>query len=263
LLRTLWENGLAGAGAVALLLGLWLGAKAVGLLDRPKHWVRSTYLPPQDLLGFFAMPHFVVQYENLGNVPVAFSDFELVLPRFEKVAPDGSYTMHLGAEFFIDKRPTSTIGALQHIRAVDYRSNKVRLEPGEAHTDFFDLGAFVGNGDPPGPLEPAKLPTDFNPVLTFHDSFGSRYHCDAEGIHVGRWESPMLRDMRAAGASLKPDTTGLLSQRRLIRWFGWTKKATPARFDLEEPRLVRLFQRRSRTVGDDGSAISGAVEEIE
>ncbi len=78
--QQLWENAVAGAALVALALGVWISARTVGLLNRPKHWLRSTYLPPRDLVGFFATPHFMVEYENRGNVPIVFSDFMLCSP---------------------------------------------------------------------------------------------------------------------------------------------------------------------------------------
>ena len=82
-------------------------------------------------------------------VPVVFSDFVLVLPRLEGVIDgDGTFILHPGAELFIDKRPTSRMGNLQQWRMLDYRTNKVRLEPGDSHSDFFDLGAFLPNATP-------------------------------------------------------------------------------------------------------------------
>jgi hypothetical protein len=220
MLQSLWDNGVAGGTVVALALGKWISAKAVGLRDRPKHSISARYLPPADLLGFFTMPHFVVEYENQGNVPVTFSDFELLLPRFEEVSADGDYKMHLGAKLYIDKRPTSTVGAIQHLRAVDYRTNAVRLEPGESRSDFFDLSAFLDDADPNEPLPIVALPPQFEPVLTFRDSFGNRYHCDANGAHSGRYEAPMTTAMRAAGIKLS-DPNAVVTARRWIRWFGW------------------------------------------
>ncbi len=52
------------------------------------------------------MPHFVLEYRNTGNVPVTFSDFELVLPRHD-IIRDGQFVGHLGAELFIDKKKSS------------------------------------------------------------------------------------------------------------------------------------------------------------
>lgn len=176
MLRDLWDNGLAGAGAVALVLGVWIAAKSVGLLDRPKHSISARYLPPADLLGFFTMPHFVVEYENQGNVPVTFSDFELLLPRFEEVSTEGNYKMHLGAKLYIDKRPTSTVGAIQHLRGIDYRTNTVRLEPGESHSDFFDLGAFLEDADPKRAAADRRPSPNFEPVAS---------KCQARGPHLG------------------------------------------------------------------------------
>jgi hypothetical protein len=44
---------------------------------------------------------------------------------------------------YIDKRPTSTVAMMKMFKAVDFRTNKVRLELGDSHTDFFDPGAFL------------------------------------------------------------------------------------------------------------------------
>jgi hypothetical protein len=84
-LHQLWNNAVAGGAAVAIALGVWISARTLGLLNRPKYWLRGTYLKPRDLVGFFAMPHFLVEYENRGNVPVVFSDSVLALPRLEGV----------------------------------------------------------------------------------------------------------------------------------------------------------------------------------
>jgi hypothetical protein len=173
-----------------------------------------------DVAGFFTMPHFLVEYENLGNVPLTFSDFELVLPRFEKVSSTGDYKLQLGAELFIDKRPTARIGPIQHLRAIDYRTNTVRLEPGASYSDFFDLGAFVEGADPKQKFSTGKLPPDFEPVLTFRDSFANRYWVNAEGVHAGRYEAPMAAAIRAGGRTLRDPQT-VTSRRRLIRWLGW------------------------------------------
>ena len=73
MLESFWDNGVASAGAVAALaLGIWISPKAVGLLDRPKHELRAQYLP-KDLLGFLAMPHFIVEYETPSQEPANFS----------------------------------------------------------------------------------------------------------------------------------------------------------------------------------------------
>ncbi|MEX2647179.1 MAG: hypothetical protein WD249_13030 [Gaiellaceae bacterium] len=222
LLQQLWDNAVAGAAVVALALGIWLTAHNLGVLRRPKHWLRSTYLPPRDLVGFFAMPHFLVEYENRGNVPVVFSDFMLMLPRLEGVLDEsGEFVLHPGAELLIDKRPTTRVGGYQVLRKLDYRTNKVRLEPGEMHTDFFDLGAFFPDVEPgDSPWNQVSVPPDFHPVLSFHDNFGNRYYCDQDGVHRGDWEHPNLDALRAASGTTGYGT-GVETKRRWLRWFGW------------------------------------------
>jgi hypothetical protein len=136
------------------------------------------------------MPHFQLEYENRGNTPVAFSDFFLILPRIEgAIDSDGKFNFHQGAELLIDKRPTTRVGGYQLARAMDYRTNKVPLEPGEMHTDFFDFGAFFPNvTEGKSRWGSVHVPSDFQPILSFHDNFGNTYYCDDKGVHRGRWQ---------------------------------------------------------------------------
>src|SRR4051812_44826215 len=89
------------AGLISLFLTIWLGLRALGFLERPRYTLTSSYLPPHDEMGFGVMPHFVVEYSNAGNVPVTFSDFNLVMPRrlFDE---EDTYIDNLGAELFIE-----------------------------------------------------------------------------------------------------------------------------------------------------------------
>jgi hypothetical protein len=110
--KELWDNTVGGAAVVALLLGVWISARAVGLLNRPKHWLRSTYIPPRGLVGFFAMPHFMLEYENRGNMPVVFSDFMLMLPRIDGVVGgNGKFVLHRVRRFSLtnDRPPASAV----------------------------------------------------------------------------------------------------------------------------------------------------------
>ena len=102
------------AGLVALLLGVWLSLRTLGVLNRPRYEISAAYLP-RDEVGFGAMPHFVVEYRNTGNVPVTFSDFELALPRHDFIQGD-KLVGHLGAEL------SSTRGS----RRVSVRFNTCR-----------------------------------------------------------------------------------------------------------------------------------------
>jgi hypothetical protein len=223
LLKDAWDNAVAGAAVIALALGAWISVRTLGLLNRPKYWLRSTYLPPHDLVGFFAMPHFMVEYENRGNTPVTFSDFMLILPRIDGLIDGaGRFVLHPGAELLIDKRPTTRIAAFQSFSKIDYRTAKVRLEPQEMHTDYFDLGAFFPEAKSEASRwKDVKVPTDFHPVMSFHDNFGNSYYCDNDGLHEGRWEPPHLDALRAAGARIG-FSQGLQSRRRLLHWLGWT-----------------------------------------
>lgn len=174
----------------------------------------STYLPPQDLVGFPTMPHFVVTYRNLGNVAVTFSDFELRWPRLDgAIDANGEFRLTTGAELYIDKRLTSTIGGVQEYSKLDYRTDKRHLEPGERHTDFFDLGALLGWQDGASAVEPKHplrweqrtVPGDFHPVLTFSDSFGNDYYCDEVGVHFGEYTYPYAEAaVRALSAKRTP-----------------------------------------------------------
>jgi hypothetical protein len=221
ILQRLWDNAVAGGAAVAILLGLWLTARQIGLLNRPKHWVRVTYLPPRDAVGFFAMPHFLVEYENRGNVPIVFSDFILALPRLEGVIDEErGFVTHVGAELFIDKRPTSTIAGMQQFSAVDYRTDKVRLDPGDSHTDFFDLGAFLPDMQQGDRFRAENVPHDFSPIITFHDSFGNNLWADEDGVRSGLYEYPHDEEMLKV-VTRRP-AYGILSTRKAIRWLGWT-----------------------------------------
>jgi hypothetical protein len=71
---------------------------------------------------------------------VTFSDFELLLPR-KMFRNDDVYIYSSGAELFIDKRPSSRVAGLAQFEKVDYRTTELRLDPGDSHTDFFDLAA--------------------------------------------------------------------------------------------------------------------------
>jgi len=99
----------------------------------------------------------------------------------------GQFIAHPGADLFIDKRETTTVGGYQLLRKLDYRTNKVRLAPGDMHTDFFDLGAFLQDAVNPGPFAPKDpvLPSDFQPILSFHDNYGNNYYCNEDGVHRG------------------------------------------------------------------------------
>jgi hypothetical protein len=224
--QQLWDNAVALLAAAAVFAALWLSARQLGLLNRPKHWLRSTYLKPHDLIGFFAMPHFQLEYENRGNVPIVFSDFFLQLPRIEGVVDsDGTFVFHPGAELLIDKRPTTRIGGYQLARKLDYRTNKVRLEPGEMHTDYFDLGAFFPADEGTAPWATVSVPSDFQPILSFHDNFGNTYYCDETGVHRGRWVHPHEAALLEVASDLGLGQ-GLQTKRRLLRWFGWKEQTT-------------------------------------
>lgn len=226
LAHSLWDNAVGGAALVALALGVWISARTLGLLDRPKYWLRATYLPPRDAVGFFAMPHFIIEYENRGNVSVVFSDFFLLLPRLGgALDPNGNFIAHVGADLFIDKRPTSTIAGRQEYRAMDYRTNRVQLGQGDSHTDFFDLGAFLPGAEQADRFNTSHVPSDFSPVLTFHDSHGNIFYADAEGLHAGFYEYPYQAEILRVG-KLR-ESAGLLTWRRALKWFGWKQEKAP------------------------------------
>jgi hypothetical protein len=223
LAHDLWDNAVGGAAVVALALGVWISARTLGLLNRPKYWLRATYLPPRDAVGFFAMPHFLIEYENRGNVDAVFSDFMLMLPRLEGVidAKHG-FVLQVGAEVFIDKRPTTTFAGAQEYKAIDYRTHRVRLAPGDSHTDFFDLGAFLPGAEQSERFKSANVPSDFSPVLAFHDSYGNNFYADTEGLHPGVYQYPHESEMMKGGRRRR--SIGILSGRRWLRWLGWTQK---------------------------------------
>jgi hypothetical protein len=184
-------------GLIALGLGIWLSLRALGFFLTRKHSVSSTYLPHRDAIGFDAMPHFVLEYENLGDVPVVFSDFELMLPR--TMFRGDTFIDHPGATLLIDKRKSSTVGGIKEFSRIDYRTNKVRLQPSESHTDFFDLGAFLEDFDDADPLPTGRVPADFDPILQFRDSYGNEFYCDADGVHTGPYKHAELDKLLAKG----------------------------------------------------------------
>jgi hypothetical protein len=98
------------AGFVSLALAIWLSLRALGLLAKPKYRVSSAYVAPAPG-ATDAIPHFIVRYENTGNTPVTFSDFELLLPR-KMFRDDDVYVFSSGAELFIDKRRASRVAGL-------------------------------------------------------------------------------------------------------------------------------------------------------
>jgi hypothetical protein len=227
-LSAFWDNVQVGGSFVGVVLAIWIALRTLGMFDRPAFTVRSTWLSPTDpMLGTTTIPHFVVQYDNHGNAPVTFSDFEILLPRLKGVVgKDGSFVLHLGAELFIDKRPSSRVWGIQHLKGLDYRTNKVPLRPGASHTDFFDLGAFVEVNDAFGG-DQVRIPDDFEPVLQFRDSYGHWFHCDASGAHLGEYAYPHQRDLEAAGLRVQPASV-VKSKRRPIRWLGWSQTETKA-----------------------------------
>lgn len=162
------------------------------------------------------MPHFVVQYRNTGNVPVTFSDFELILPR-HAIFQDGQYVSTLGADFFLDKRKSSRVGSLQHIKSLDYRTNKVRLEAGESHTDYFDLGAFLPDLDTTKVMNTQGIPPGFDPILKFTDSWENEIVCDRWGVADGPWKHTDWDKLVAAGYRMSDPSTLTATQRTLSR----------------------------------------------
>jgi hypothetical protein len=224
-LDRVWDNAVGVAAVLALALGVWISARTLGLLARPKFWLRSTYLPPRDAIGFFAMPHFLIEYENRGNVPITFSDFMLALPRLEGVI-DAKYGFvdHPGAKMFIDKRETSTLATAQEFKAMDFRTNKVRLEPGDSHTDFFDLEAFLPEAKQSDSFRVENVPNDFKPILTFHDSYGNVFWADEDGLRAGYYVYPHEAAMLEGRKRVR--RVGILTTRRFGRWFGWSQEAS-------------------------------------
>jgi hypothetical protein len=225
------------AGLVAFGLSIYLGLRAAGVFERPEYELTSSYLAPHDIIGFPTMPHFVVMYRNVGNVPVTFSDFELKYPRLDAVDNKGDFILTPGADLYIDKRLSSRLGGAQQYKKIDYRTNKVELAPGAMHTDFFDLGALLGwkpeeeeeeeeEGGYSTALETRTVPTDFHPVLTFTDSFGNELHCDEDGVHLGPYRYPHERAFRAGVPEVKMPHTLEVARSRL-RWRGWTHSKRP------------------------------------
>jgi hypothetical protein len=173
----------------------------MGVFDRLRYAVTSSYIPETGWLGLRSMPHFVVQFENEGTVPVTFSDFELLLPEVLTPDEDGQLVGTMGAELYIDKNRASRIVALQHIEKIDYRTTKVELRGRSSHMEFFDLRTFL----PEGWGELGKLDknygtlADFEPVLAFHDNYGNEFHCDRRGIHRGAYEHPQMEALKTEG----------------------------------------------------------------
>lgn len=204
-------------GLIALGLGIWLSLRALGFFLKRSYSLNARYLPHTDAVGFDAMPHFVLQYQNLGEVTVVFSDFELLLPR--RMFRGDTFIDHPGADLLIDKRKSSTVGGIKEYSKVDYRTNKVRLEPGESHTDFFDLEAFLPNFDPTDPMPTGGVPAGFNPALQFRDSFGHEYYCDEKALHTGAYKHPELDKLLAKGVKrLPPNEITATRSRRRPKW---------------------------------------------
>lgn len=162
------------AGFIALALSILLSLRALGVFARPAYTIISSYLRPHDIVGFPTMPHFVLSYRNVGNVPVTFSDFELKYPRLDAVDASGGFTLTTGARLHIDKRLSSRVGGVQEYEVIDYRTNMVELAPGASHTDFFDLGALLGwegeERDPDAyslmPMAQRNVPENFHPSVS-------------------------------------------------------------------------------------------------
>jgi hypothetical protein len=167
----------------------------------------------------------LIEYENRGNVEAVFSDFMLMLPRLEGVIdPERGFVLDPGAEVFIDKRPTTTFAGAQEYKALDYRTHRVRLAPGDSHTDFFDLGAFLPGAEQSDRLKVPNVPSDFSPVLAFHDSYGNNFYADTEGLHSGVYQYPHEAEMMKGRR--RRQSIGILTRRRWLRWLGWTQKDT-------------------------------------
>jgi hypothetical protein len=111
------------AGLLALGLSIYLGLRAAGVFEQPEYELTSSYLAPHDIIGFPTMPHFVLMYRNVGNVPVMFSDFELKYPRLDAVDNEGKFILTPGADLYIDKRLSSRLGGAQQYKKIDYRTS--------------------------------------------------------------------------------------------------------------------------------------------
>lgn len=224
-MSTVWEV-LRDAGAIAgflsLVLGIGLALRAFGVFVSPRYEISSTYLPPHDNLGFAAMPHFVVTFENIGNVPVTFSGFEIVQPR--RMFRGDTYIDHLGAELFIDGKRSSRIGTKKDAEKVDYLTTAVRLQPQDSAVEFFPLATLFPNIDTER-LQAASTGPDLNPVLQFNDSFGNVYYCDDLGIHNGRWNHPEMRRLLAIGAREIPTESLIAERGRFRREWRWNRKS--------------------------------------
>jgi hypothetical protein len=114
----------------------------------------------------------------------------------------------------------------QHVRAIDYRTNKVELPPHSSHSDYFDLGAFLPGFDPER-IGPANVPPDFEPILKFDDSWGHELWIDRHGLHDGRWKH-RDEDRLAEEFGYK-----IQSSRTLVRRRTWRRRWQT---EIREPR---------------------------
>ena len=215
------------AAYVALVLGIVLSLRTLGLFERPVFSLTSNYLAPTNILGQPTVPHFVLDYRNEGNVSVVFSDFEVFLPRLDPLDEEGRFIFQPGADFFIDKRPTMEIGGIQQYSKIDHRTNVVRLGPRESHVDYFDLESLLPDGwDEVGWDSATAFARRFSPILRFRESWGNEYHCDQAGAHFGEYVYP-YED------ALTRDVPSRSWQHRLavkrVRAIGWSTDERPHR----------------------------------
>jgi hypothetical protein len=185
----------------ALVVGLGVSLRALGVFQRADYSIQSSYQRPTATdFHHRTVPRFVVEWQNLGNLPVTFSHFELLEPRSTGVvSPAGEFIWHEGAEFFIDGIPRGRVPSLQAFHKVDFKTQSIDVPPRSVAAEIFEMKSFVDEALPgQRELVLADLDPYFEPVLAFQDSFGHQFHCDSHGVHPGEYVFPAEDALRRA-----------------------------------------------------------------
>jgi hypothetical protein len=204
-------------------ISIFLGLRALGVLKRTRYAVHGVRSPLRDITGAHTAASFVMTFINRGATPVTFLDFEMSIPRLgdHVLEENGTYIPHVGAEWFVDgERRGFHLGA-QAFTKVNVDTRRIVVEPQSSRTEFFPLDLFQIDS-----LEAWRhWPDNFDPILTFEDSFGKRYFCDSDGTHRGDYQYPHRAALEAVV------TTGAATGVRVSRWslvpWWWREKTLP------------------------------------
>jgi len=175
-------------GVISFGIGILLGLKALGVFNRPSHRLTVGY-HGVGALSIGGTPRFIVVFESRGNTPVAFQDFELLLPRLgsDALDLDGEFRLRAnGAKLFVDGFEEGHIEGAQAFFAIDRMTRVIDLGPRQSMTEFFDLGQLYDQ-------TPRQT---FEPIISFRDSYGFPFWGNMRGeISAGDYPYPHQEEL--------------------------------------------------------------------